>query len=350
MAGGLKSNPMKEEREALYFFRIYGLNISSNREVSWFKPVAKLVKTDWDIHFKTASDNCEDDYVCLDVLFYASRWIDLAVGKPQLVIKTDSTKQIYHFSFSDGVDVLVNNLNSQIIFQWPPAETLEYELGYLVACIMSFILLLREIFSFHASAIGINDKAIVLVGDSGAGKSTTAAAFAKLGYPVLSDDLVALRDDRDRCWVQPAFPMIRLWEKSVVALFGRTDALPEIVPNRPLWNKQYLNLERDGYQFQDKELSLGGIYFLSSRSSDCAKPYINPISSQEALLSLVANNYSAHFMDKASRAKEFEMLGRILQKVPARQVTQSNDISHISYLCEAILTDFDRSYIASGIY
>ena len=331
----------------MYYFNVYGLNVSSNREISWFKPADRLAKIDWSIYFKTAT-NKEDRNVWIDRIYYVSPYVDEENGKPTLVIKTDVNKQLYHFRFSDGVDVLIDNLNSQIIFQWPPTETLEYELSYLTACIMSFVLLLRGTFSFHASAVGINGKAVILVGDSGSGKSTTAAAFAKLGYPVLSDDLVVLRDDLETFWVQPAFPMIRLWEKSVVALFGRADALPKIVPDRPLWNKQYLNLERDGYQFQDKELPLGGIYFLSSRSSDCSQPYINPISSQEALLALVANNYSAFLMDKANRAKEFEMLGRILQKVPARQVTQSNDISHIAYLCEAILRDFDRIDVCSS--
>ena len=332
----------------MYYFSIYGLNISSNRKISWFKPADRFAKIDWFIHFKTAINKEEAGNVLIDRLYYVSPYVDKENGKPNLEIDTDVNKQLYYFRFSDGVDVSIDNLNSQIIFQWPPIETLEYELSYLTACIMSFVLLLRGTFSFHASAVGINGKAVVLVGDSGSGKSTTVAAFAKLGYPVLSDDLVVLRDDLETFWVQPAFPMIRLWEKSVVALFGRADALPKIVPDRPLWNKQYLNLERDGYQFQDKELPLGGIYFLSSRSSDDFIPSIHPLSSQEALLSLVVNNYSASFIDKANRAKEFEMLGRILKTIPARQVKQSNDISQISYLCEAILRDFARINVSSS--
>ena len=336
-----------KKQAAVYYFNVYGLNVSSNREISWFKPADRFAKIDWCIHFKTATKK-EDGNIWIDHTYYVSQYVDEENGKPTLVIKTDVNNQLYHFSFSDGVDVSIDNLNSQIIFQWPPTETLEYELSYFTACIMSFVLLLRGTFSFHASAVGINGKAVVLVGDSGSGKSTTAAAFAKLGYPVLSDDLVVLRDDLETFWVQPAFPMIRLWEKSVVALFGRADALPKIVPDRPLWNKQYLNLERDGYQFQDKELPLGGIYFLSSRSLDDFIPSIHPLSSQEALLSLVVNNYSAIFIDKANRAKEFEMLGRILKTIPARQVKQSNDISQISYLCEAILRDFARIDVYSS--
>ena len=325
----------------MFFYNVYGLNISSNREISWFNPSEKSAKVDWYIDFKNAVKESNSN-VYLDRTYYVSPYMDREAGKSELVINTDSNQQLYHFSFSDGVHVWIDNLNSKIVFQWPQQEKLEYELGYLTACIMSFILLLRGTFSFHASAIGIDGKSVMLVGDTGTGKSTTAAAFAKLGYPVLSDDLVVLRDDGEKCWIQPAFPIVRLWAKSVAALFGRADALPEIVPNHPIWNKQYLNLERDGYQFQEKELPLGGIYFLSSRSLGDFLPYINPISSQEALLSLVTNNYSASLIDKADRAKEFEMLGRILKTIPARKVVQSNDIAHIFYLCEAILKDFDH--------
>ena len=97
----------------------------------------------------------------------------------------------------------------------------------------------------HASAVAIEGRAVAIVGPSGAGKSSTAAAFARLGYPVLSDDIVALTGDGQRFHVQPAYPRVRLWPSAVTSLFGSRDALPRIVPD---WEKRYLPLI-DGYPF-----------------------------------------------------------------------------------------------------
>ncbi len=327
----------------MFFYSIYGLKIAANAPVSWFQEIGATSTVDFYIKFAVLDENaaeigtsCNLDYF-IDKGFVQTE----SESRPHLVVTTNSARDTYHFRFFDGVEALIDNTASRILFRWPPTETLEFELSYLTATIVSFALLLRGTFSFHASAVAIDGKAIIAIGDSGAGKSTTAAAFAKMGYPILSDDLVVIRDDIDRFWVQPSFPMIRLWSSSVVALFGRANALPEIVPNHPNWNKQYLRLDGNPYRFQDRELPLGGIYILNSRHSDDLVQ-INSVSTQEALLSLVANNYSSSFLTKVDRAQEFEMLGRLLPKVPVRQVMPSNNIDRVFQLCETILRDFDR--------
>jgi hypothetical protein len=54
------------------------------------------------------------------------------------------------------------------------------------------ILARRGVFLVHASAIAMGDRAILLLGDSGAGKTTTARRLGREGLERLSDDLVAL--------------------------------------------------------------------------------------------------------------------------------------------------------------
>ena len=67
---------------------------------------------------------------------------------------------------------------------------------YLLGPVLGFVMRLRGIVPLHASAVMIGTGATVFVGDAGAGKSTTAGAFAALGYGVLSDDLLPLMDNR----------------------------------------------------------------------------------------------------------------------------------------------------------
>jgi hypothetical protein len=323
----------------VFFYSIYGLKICSKTFISWFHKIDTCQKVDFYIDFRVVGSSPVHDSSGYSI-YFTDKNIEQETGKSCLIIKVSPTRQVYHFIYCDGVEAFVDNFSSQITFQWPPAETLAYELGYFVSTIMSFTLFLRGFFSFHASALAVNGKSIIVLGDSGAGKSTTAAAFALLGYPILSDDLVAIKNRSENFWVQPAFPIIRLWSNSVAALFGSPDALPEIVPNHPSWHKRYLDLRQEGYQFQDRELPLGGIYFLSSRRADDSAPRIESLPIQAALLCLVANNYPSKLLDKNGRAREFEFLGEILRRIPLRRVVSSTDISRLPQLCAAILKDF----------
>src|SRR5271156_6758875 len=80
----------------------------------------------------------------------------------------------------------------------------------------------------------------------GAGKSTTAAAFARRGFAILSDDVSALWDCRPPFLLQPAYPQLRLWPSSVRLLFGADDALPPLTPN---WDKRGLDLSTPVHRF-----------------------------------------------------------------------------------------------------
>jgi hypothetical protein len=45
-------------------------------------------------------------------------------------------------------------------------------------------------------------------------------------------------------------------------------------------------------------------------------------------------------MDKHMRAREFELLTRVVSNLPVQQVTPHSDVAHIPELCERILEDF----------
>ena len=57
-------------------------------------------------------------------------------------------------------------------------------------------------------------------------------------------------------------------------------------------------------------------------------------------MSLVANTYATKLMDKQMRAREFELLTRVVNKVLLRRVTPHADPARISDLCARILEDF----------
>ncbi len=75
----------------------------------------------------------------------------------------------------------------------------------------------------HASAVvleGIDGVArtVLFVGESGAGKSTTAAAFHARGHRVIADDLAVLQQVGSKCVVRPAWSRVRLNPDSLAVL------------------------------------------------------------------------------------------------------------------------------------
>ena len=219
---------------------------------------------------------------------------------------------------------------------WPDTATIEDTRNPSARSILGFVLGCG-VTCLHASAVSSGGQAIALVGPEGAGKSSTAAAFAQLGYPVLTDDVAALIDLGGRFKVQPAYPRVRLWPASVKSLFGSVEALPRIVPN---WDKRYLDLNGPGFRFQQEPLPLAAVYFLGNRSSVPILPKVEPVGFKAGLMALVSNTYSSYLLDKSMREGEFDLLGRLAHSVHLRRVTPSADITRIRKLCEVIIDDF----------
>src|SRR6266853_327014 len=168
-----------------------------------------------------------------DDFFYISPTSDLH-SQPNLRVGTFADGQYVGFFYSDGARFAIDRRGREIWADWPENYALEDACTYLVGPVIAFALRLRGIICLHASSIAVDGRAIALLGQPGAGKSTTAAAFARLGYSILSDDVAVLDDRGDQFLVQPGYPRVNLWPESVRALFGSEDALPRITPT---WGK-----------------------------------------------------------------------------------------------------------------
>jgi hypothetical protein len=257
-------------------------------------------------------------------------------GEPALRVFRVLDGKYFRFSYADQTEFVLDNAGTEVWAAWREPLTIEDTATYLLGPVMGFVMLLRGVVCLHASAVAIGDKAIALLGPAGSGKSTTAAAFAERGYSVLAEDVVTLDDRGDHFLVRPGYPCIRLWPPSVKALYGSETHLPKLTPN---WDKCYLELSDN---FQREPLQLAAIYHLGERRHDAVAPFVQALDRSEGLMSLVANTYATKLMDKQMRAREFELLTRVLNHVPLRRVTPHADLSLIHELCTRIIADFQN--------
>jgi hypothetical protein len=74
----------------------------------------------------------------------------------------------------------------------PGAPTSYVDAWRAIRSVVTRVLALRGVYVLHASAVAIDGIATVFTGLSGAGKTTTARAFARVGADIVSEDLLVL--------------------------------------------------------------------------------------------------------------------------------------------------------------
>jgi hypothetical protein len=253
-------------------------------------------------------------------------------GAPLLIVVRGPGGGCFTMHYSEGADFIVAADGSHVSATWRAPLTIDDAATYLLGPVLGFVMRLRGVVPMHASAVVVDGHGLLFVGPEGAGKSTTAAAFARIGAPVLSDDIVPLVSADGATIVLPGHPRVSLWPDVVEGLFGSTEALPAVSAVYP---KRYLQL-RDEWRFQAEPVPLGGICVLRPRRAALRVPEVRALTAREALMELVANTYCGYLLDAPMRAQEFAFLGAVAERVPVWSVRFSASIAGLEDLCRSL--------------
>lgn len=261
-------------------------------------------------------------------------------GRPGNVISALQGGRFLTFRYWDGVQFLIDQAGSRVWCRWPSEMTLKDAATYLLGPILGYLLRARGVTALHASVIEIADRAVAFVGSAGAGKSTIAAAFAQQSHRVLSDDLAPLRLVPQGVEVQPTYPVIRLWEESVLALYGSSEALPLICPS---WEKRYKDLREGGRGFDTSPLPLGGIYLLGQRHRGTHGGTIEREASGPALINLAPHTNARYAMTDEMLADEFSLLAEVVRRIPVKRIHPPKELHRIARMCQLVASDFEAT-------
>ena len=189
---------------------------------------------------------------------------------------------------------------------------------------LAYLLRLRGTLSLHASAVVVGGQAIAIAGHPGAGKSTTAAAFARSGATVITEDVAPVVWIDGAPCIAPGYPRIRLWEDVAATLFG---GLP---PLTPTWPKRFLDVTA---QFADRPYPIAKIVILGPRG---AEPSLRPLSGHEAAIALLRNASMTHALDDSMREGELAQVTRLAAAVPVFAATAPDDLQRTGELVELL--------------
>ena len=171
----------------MYSYSLYGLNIVSELKIYQLDEIDPSVTPDVSIEYGSVKPfNAEKKFI--ESVAYSSE------GNIVLVE-------------ADRVGKFIINSGREIIIEPHPEANEDIIRDFITGFIFLFLLHLRSIITFHASAVETEKGALVIMGNKGSGKTTTAAFLAMRGYPMLCDDIVPVTRDGT---VLPGIPRPKL--------------------------------------------------------------------------------------------------------------------------------------------
>lgn len=193
----------------------------------------------------------------------------------------------------------------------------------------------RQRVTLHASAVAIGDGAVAFVGEKGMGKSTTATAFMKEGYPVLTDDVLAIDTSTESPQVTPGGRHFKLWPDAAAAtLDSDAENLSALYPGNP----------KKGYSVPggpESSFPLKCIYLLGYDDKNTkGLPRADVPSPTHAYMHVTLNSYALRFLRKTGIGKwYFESVAEIVKSVPVRILVREQNTGKIKDTIEFVEKD-----------
>ena len=174
----------------------------------------------------------------------------------------------------------------------------------------------------HGSAVDVGGRAVVLVGDKGAGKSTTAAALVARGHRLLTDDLVALDAGGAAPAVLPGPTQMKLWGASASALGVKTEPFMDGL-DKGVWH---------GAAPAERAAPLALVCALAWGDGLS----LAPLAGGAAFGDVFAHVYAPRFLGAEAGAALVAPTARLVGAVRAGRLTRPRDLSAVDALAEAV--------------
>jgi hypothetical protein len=180
----------------------------------------------------------------------------------------------------------------------------------------------------HAAAVSQDNQAILLVGDSGRGKSTLSAALAQSGWALLGDDAVSLRRDESMVRAQSLYPSLRLLPDSIAAVVGVA------VPTTPT---AHYTIKRRVEAGEGGPPSECRAFFLLGEPGAAGNDIsVRRASPSELCMALIKESFALDPGDRRRAADRLAALSEIAARVPGFHLDYPRDYARLPEVCRAL--------------
>lgn len=262
--------------------------------------------------------------------------VALPNGEPRLTLSRSS--QALYFRLGEDLELALG------------AEAIEYrtrapEVAWMVEPVLlttglSLFLERRGSVALHASAVALAGGAVAFLAASTGGKSTLVASYVAAGFPLVTDDVLALEDGPLGPVVQPSFPLIKLTAEST-RLFGDR-SFPRLVESFPGTAKNAVVVGRGEIgSFATAALPLRGLYLLDRREEAVA-PATVPVPPRDAVVALIRQSFAPRLVASLGlEPSRLDRLARWVATVPVRRLVYPSGLEHLAAVHAAVAADLE---------
>ena len=201
---------------------------------------------------------------------------------------------------------------------------------YLLGQVLSFSLLAMGREPLHGTAVVVRGGAVGFLGDCGAGKSTLGAAMVARGFPLVTDDLMALERRGERYVLHPGPARIKLVPRTARVLPGpRRGSL--MVPGA---SKLVLPLE--GAEVAVAAVPVRALYVLATGGRGVT---IEPLTGGAACIALARAAFNQVVTGRSRLQSQFKFVSRLAERVPVRLLRYPRALASLASVCDAVLAD-----------
>lgn len=186
-----------------------------------------------------------------------------------------------------------------------------------------------ELLWLHAGAAARDERAVLLCGAWGSGKSTLVGHLCSMGWTYLSDDIVPIDLATGRLVAFPLTPMMRAHNKEEAAV----QLSPVEVSNL---NKQVVELEQSA--FAKENVGIAAIVF-PQYDPKVEKMALMPISPAAATLELLRNCLDLKFHQEEA----VHFLGGLIEARPVYMLRYNEGVGAATMLASAHMRQYDAS-------
>jgi hypothetical protein len=299
-------------------YSVYGLTLASHFDLGSLLP-ASQPWAEPDVHF-----------VCVDE---APR-VDLGAGR--IVYRSDLIRVMRHerglvMEFGDTTTHYVSG-NRIVCHRRRPGHDYLIPIQ-LLGMVLASWLELRGSIVLHASAVVVDGRAAVFAAGGKAGKTSLAVEFARSGSPLLTEDLVHIRQG-ETFSVEPGYPHVRMWPDSGEHFLGD---LQDLDLYHPGFTKLWVPVEKFG-SFAGAGAPLAAIYFPERREEEQVE--VTELGSLDAIKRLIASGFLSDMMEPApDTAARLESMGRMVAAVPIRGLAYPSGYRHLELVRQTVTDD-----------
>lgn len=201
-------------------------------------------------------------------------------------------------AFDDRAEFGISPDGAQIRW-WAPNEKINTLVHLLLDHVVPMAVARQGRTILHAAGLVSPDgRGYAIAGLSGAGKSTLAAALVSAGHLLLADDCVVIEFGCGKAMAIPAYPGLRLWDRS----FELVDLGDATIDGRVTQHGSKRRIGVTAPWDGDRRHELSTVFVLRSNRGEGSPAVLEALGPAAAALTLLPHSFRLHDMDERRTA------------------------------------------------